>query len=212
MEKSDRVALVLHGEYASPNDIRSWCAEAQAIVAADGAADVLLDLGITPNFAIGDMDGMRADTLQELGPAAIPVDDQNTTDFQKCLRFCRESLRADRIAVLNFEGSRVDHMLSALCSAGEGVRFVGTDAQILALGAGEHRLRTSPGIRVSLLPLPEASVSASEGLMYDPVGVDFRIGGRDGMSNEASSNDVKLAIASGTLLAFVQRFEGETRW
>jgi thiamine pyrophosphokinase len=213
MAKPLRVAIVLHGDYGDSEDILTWTSEADYVVAADGAADILLELGITPDKVIGDMDGIRADTIQELPPdSVIAEDDQNTTDFQKALAFVRESFAGASILVLNFEGSQLDHVLSTLFSAETGMRFVGKHAVCHVLGAGDHRLNSQPNARLSLLPLPKVVISRTEGLAYDASRLTLEVGGRDGVSNEATAGEILVSIASGILLAFVQRFEGEQRW
>jgi thiamine pyrophosphokinase len=60
--------------------------------------------------------------------------------------------------------------------------------------------------------MPEAKVATTEGLLYDAGNLVMAIGGRDGISNEATADEVRIDIESGRLLAFVQRFEGEQRW
>lgn len=142
----------------------------------------------------------------------VAQDDQNTTDFQKALQYCRKELSPESVAILNFEGSRLDHVLSSLYSAHAGVRFVGSSAQIHVMGTGQHVLAVRKSLRLSLMPHPLAVISASMGLLYDPTGISLELGGRDGISNEATGDEIQLTIASGTLLAFVQRFEGESRW
>src|SRR5688572_13673865 len=125
MAKPVRVAIVLHGDYGHSEDIRLWTSEADYVVAADGAADVLLELGISPSIVIGDLDGIRADTIQELPPdSMIAHDDQSTTDFQKACAFVKRRFSGASIAVLNFEGSRLDHVLSTLFSGEEEMCFV----------------------------------------------------------------------------------------
>jgi thiamine pyrophosphokinase len=213
MEVANKVAIVLHGDFAQPNDLRLWTSEAEVVIAADGAADVLLELGITPTKVIGDLDAIRADTLQSL-PAedVIHEESQDTTDFQKALAYSQKKYARAKIVVLGFEGTRLDHVLSTLSSSPEGLRLVGSDAQLFVLGKGTHVLHASQEVRVSLLPYPAARVSFAEGLLYDPVGLDLRLGGKDGVSNEATADKVKLTIESGRLLVFVQRFEGEQHW
>jgi thiamine pyrophosphokinase len=87
MKISEKVAIVLHGEYSKPDDLWAWSQEADMIIAADGAADTLLSLGIKPDVVIGDMDGIRSDTLDGLPEGAVVrEEDQESTDFQKALR------------------------------------------------------------------------------------------------------------------------------
>lgn len=213
MAKPVRVAIVLHGDYGNSEDIRSWASEADYVVAADGAADVLLELGITPDKVIGDMDGIRADTIQELPPdSVITEEDQNTTDFQKASAFVKKNFSGASVAVLNYEGSRLDHVLSTLFSAEPWMHFVGQQAVGHVLDVGDHSIATERNTRVSLLPLPKAALTRTEGLLYDASGLTLEIGGRDGVSNEATADEILISIASGRLIAFVQSFEGEPRW
>src|SRR5688572_22198900 len=193
MAEPPRVAIVLHGDYREEEDIRLWTSEADYVLAADGAADVLLELGITPDKVIGDMDGIRADTIQELPPdSLVTEEDQNTTDFQKCCTFVKKNFPGAGIAVLNFEGARVDHMLSALFSAEDGMVFVGSTALARVLGSGRHSICAGRNARISLVPMPEAKVATTEGLLYDAGNLVLAIGGRDGISNEAIADEVRI--------------------
>jgi thiamine pyrophosphokinase len=209
-----RVSIVLHGDRPNESDIRLWTGESDVIIAADGAADLLLDMGVTPNVLIGDMDGIRPETLQELdGRAEIYFDNsQETTDFQKALSHAA-IVGATSTAVLNYEGSRVDHMLSTLFTPFAGdVRLIGSDSQARKLSTGSHQVDVVPGTRVSLIALEPTRVTECSGLRYSPVGLVLAIGGRDGVSNTATEDYIALIIESGTLLAFVQRHPGEARW
>lgn len=174
----------------------------------------MAEIGLVPNIVVGDLDGIDEQVRASLAEGTIvQVTNQDTTDFQKCLAYCRER-GATEIAVLNYEGRRVDHMLSGLfaASAQGGIRFVGADAQAQFLAQGRHRLATSAGIRVSLIPLEPTRVVAASGLEYDPTGIELTVGGRDGISNRALGDEVSLEIGAGRLIAFVERFEGEPCW
>lgn len=218
MKKSERVAIVLHGEFSKPDDLWAWSEEADMVIAADGAADTLLSLGIKPDIVIGDMDGILAETLNSLPEDSVVRDeDQNSTDFQKALRYAKDVAQAESVAVLAYEGSRVDHMLSSLffsaALASElAIRFVGNESQALVLAEGRHTVSVTAGTRVSLLPLGTATVGNASGFEYDVEGVTLSVGGRDGVSNRANGNEISLTISSGAVLAFVQRFDGEEQW
>lgn len=218
MKKADRVAIVLHGEFNKPDDLWAWTGEADMVIATDGAADTLLTLGIKPGIVIGDMDGIRNDTLASLPEDAIvKSDDQDSTDFQKALDYATDALQAKNVAVLAYEGSRVDHMLSSLFTPAPyadtmSIRFVGREAQVLVMGKGTHEFPAKAGLRISLLPLGAVTIETATGLTYPIDGLTLFVGGRDGISNEATHDAVTLEISSGALLAFVQRFDGEPRW
>ena len=213
MNNPRRIAIVLHGDRPVNDDIQLWTKESDLVVAADGAADLLMNIGIAPDVVIGDMDGVSADTLQERGDGTVIFEEgQNNTDFQKALKYA-ESLSPDSIAILNFEGHRLDHVLSALFTDfDKNLRFIGSDAQVRKLPQGRHSIRTKPECRISLLALEPSEISNAEGLQYDPVGLKFEIGGRDGVSNRATGDHVRLTVALGSFLVFVQRFAEEERW
>ncbi len=218
MQKSDKVAIVLHGDLGKSDDLWTWTKEDDMVVAADGAADVLMSLGIRPALVIGDMDGILPQTLELLPETAVTkLLDQNSTDFQKALRHVHDNFYVKSLAVLSYEGTRVDHMLSALFTAAAytdkmRLRFVGSDAQAIVLGPGEHLLDTRPDIRVSLLPLGTVTVETATGLTYNADGMTFSVGASDGISNVATGDRVGLNISAGSLVAFVERFEGEAHW
>lgn len=217
MNARSKAAIVLHGEYSKPDDLWAWTEGADVVIAADGAADTLMSLGIDPDIVIGDLDSLRVDSREELREKLVQVEDQDSTDFQKALAYACEQCSAVSVAVLAYEGKRVDHMLSAIfASAGYAgrvrLRLISGDSQGHVLGEGAHRLTTRAALRVSLLPLGEVRIEQGDGLEYAVTGLSLAIGGRDGVSNRAVGDEVALEISRGTLVAFVERFDEEEKW
>lgn len=163
-------------------DLRAARALAPRIVAADGGADRLAALGARPELVIGDMDSL-ARAVPE-GARLIPVAEQDTTDFGKCLA----RLSAPLIVGIGFLGGRLDHTLAALS-----VLLEHAEARVVLLGGEDvayiappgRAVTVEPGARVSFFPLLPCRGVASEGLRWPVEGLAMAAGGVIGTSNEA---------------------------
>ena len=83
---------------------------APVIVGADGGADRLLQLNAVPQAVIGDLDSITDGARARLSDRLFPIDEQETTDFDKALR----SIKAPFVLGLGFAGARMDHGLAVL--------------------------------------------------------------------------------------------------
>src|SRR3990167_7172544 len=78
------------------------------IIAADGAANTLLQKGIEPTLIIGDLDSVSRETKSQY--PHIKIEDQNRSDFQKALSYLKEHHLLPTI-VLGVNGGYLDHIL-----------------------------------------------------------------------------------------------------
>ena len=155
---------------------------APQMVAADGAADTVLALGRMPDAVIGDFDSLSA-----AGQAAIPstrlhpIDEQDSTDFEKCL----SRIDAPLVIGVGFGGGRLDHQLAVLHGL---MRYPDRSCVLLSkrdlvfLAPPEMTLDLEEGTRFSLFPLGEVAARSS-GLLWPLDDIDFAPGGRIGTSN-----------------------------
>lgn len=180
---------------------------APVLVAADGGADSALKYGRMPDSVIGDLD-----SLSPAARAAVPssrihhLAEQETTDFDKCLR----SVRAPLVLAVGFTGARLDHGLAALAGlVRHGAR---ADAgPVLMLGPEDVTFLCPPhlvldiglGTRVSLFPFGPVRAQ-SRGLRWPLDGLDFAPWDRIGTSNEASDHKVEISVR-GPMLAILPR-------
>ncbi len=168
-----------------PEDIEEALRLAPVLVAADGAARHALEFGRVPEAVIGDLDSIPDTVSDALPPARLHrIDEQDTTDFEKCLT----RIRAPLCLAVGFTGRRLDHELAVystlvrladrpcLVVGDEDVAFAAPPSLALDLRAGE---------RVSLFPL-SAVRGRSTGLRWPIDAVPFDPVGRIGTSNEAT--------------------------
>ncbi len=172
---------------ATPDLIRTALAQAPNLVAADGGADHLAETDLNPSAIIGDLDSLKEPVLwrDRLGDALVHVDEQESTDFEKCLA----RINAPFFVGVGFSGGRQDHGLAALHS------LIGDPRPIVLLGEddvafaahGEIRLALPVGERISLFPLRRVQAKDGAGLKYPVDGLVMEAGDQIGTSNEAAA-------------------------
>lgn len=175
---------------------------APTLVAADGGAAQALALGHAPVATIGDLDSLDAATLGRLPPERVHrIDEQETTDFEKCLR----AVEAPLVLAVGFTGARLDHALAAFSAL-----LAHRSTPCLLLGQKDVAFAAPPelalelpiGTRVSLFPMGEVT-GQSEGLLWPIDGLTLAPGGRIGTSNEVMRPRVRLRFFSPGMLVIL---------
>lgn len=176
--------VLVGGGPIPPGALDREIARGGPVVAADGGAGAVLEAGHLPDAVIGDMDSIAPSVRQQLSPETLhAVTEQESTDFEKCLR----RIEAPLVLGLGFLGGRTDHTLAALSClvrAPRPVLLLGSDALAFA-APRDLRLSLRPGTWVSLFPLAPVR-GRSTGLRWAIDGIDFRPAGPVGTSNEAT--------------------------
>ncbi|MGP9792044.1 thiamine diphosphokinase [Roseinatronobacter sp. NSM] len=171
------------------------------LVAADGGANVLADLGHMPAAVIGDIDSLRADLQQTLTDRIHRIEEQDSTDFDKCLA----RIDAPIVLALGFAGARLDHTLAAMSSLarfGSSRVVMLSEHDICFLAPPRLTLPTLAGQRVSLFPMGQCS-GRSSGLFWPIDGLDFAPTGVIGTSNRAISAQTTLEFDSPDMLVML---------
>lgn len=176
---------------------------APVLVAADGGADRALRLGREPVAVIGDLDSLSAAARARLAGRLHPLDEQETTDFDKALR----SVAAPFVIALGVLGGRVDHELAALATLA-----AQPERPVVALGARDAvfaapprlRLDLAAGDRLSLFPLAPVT-GTSQGLYWPIAGLAFAPLTRIGTSNRVTSGPVELTFSGPGMLVALPR-------
>ncbi|WP_294622459.1 thiamine diphosphokinase [uncultured Roseovarius sp.] len=171
------------------------------VVAADGGADAALYNGVVPDAVIGDFDSLTDWAREQLPQSALHcIPEQETTDFDKCLR----NISAPLVVGVGFSGNRLDHQLAAYNTL---VRH--PNRPCLLLGLEELVFLCPPSIRldlksgtpVSLFPMG-AVEGLSDGLRFAIDGVNFTPDGRVGTSNTATG-PVEISVTSPKMLVIL---------
>lgn len=195
---------VLGAGDVQPNVLEQALSHAPLLVAADGGAAHALNLGHKLTAVIGDLDSLESATAAALPPEIVHrISEQETTDFDKCLR----SIISPLVLAVGFTGARVDHELAALSTlvkhAERPIVLLGPQ-DVIFVAPLEFRLSLALGTRVSLFPMGNVS-GKSKGLRWPIDGIEFAPDKRIGTSNEASGTDVFMQFSNRNMLVFLPR-------
>lgn len=183
-------------------------AHAPHLVAADGAADRLVDMGVLPDAVIGDMDSIRnPDAWADRSAQFLHLTEQDTTDFEKCLY----ATDAPGYVGVGFTGRRVDHTLAVfhtmLARSDQPVVLVGEADAIALVPAAGLDVALEAGTRVSFFPLQPVRGIRSQGLQWSIRGLDMATGHQIGTSNIAQDDQIGVQFdGPGALLMVETRF------
>ena len=184
VQSSEGITLVGAG-HPNHGDIKESLKSAPYLVAADGGANYCVDAGFVPSAVIGDLDSLDTNLGDDLSESKlIRVDEQETTDFEKCLT----RIDAPFILATGFTDGRIDHTLAVWSvlarRIGPPTLVLGRNDVVFATGSALH-ITLPLGSRLSLFPL-FPMMGRSEGLEWPIDGLTLSPTGRIGTSNRVT--------------------------
>ena len=141
---------------------------AQSVVCCDSAADALWrNCGREPFAVVGDCDSVKGRFSN-----VVKVEEQDTNDLAKAVRFCREK-GIGNLVILGATGKRDDHSLGNIFRALDFAIDVVTDYGRFTALEGTRTYRVKPGAGVSVFAVDPETEMTSNGLKWPLDGVKF---------------------------------------
>lgn len=164
------IVILADGEFPRRPELLDMLRGAECVVCCDGAADKLLRFGREPDWIVGDLDSVSAETKQRYADKAVKFFEQETNDLAKSFRFCQERHLAVT-AILGASGAREDHFLGNLGQFAEmSVNFPGcrlyTDSGYFSSFVKAGEFRAPIGSQVSIFSFDPSAKLSSCGLKY----------------------------------------------
>ncbi|MHB1685825.1 MAG: thiamine diphosphokinase [Ignavibacteriaceae bacterium] len=175
-----------------------------ALVCADGGANTAKQIGIAPDFIIGDFDSALPSTLKFYEDKAkiIRIKDQNSTDVEKCLNFLIKN-KYEEVVLTGVTGDRLDH---TFCNLGIVLKFfkkiklnIIAENSYLKAYSGKLELKTIPGEIISIYGFDSKTKIISDGLKYPLKNISLPFGKKESTSNVAVSKKINLNIKGGII-------------
>ncbi|CCG84217.1 protein of unknown function [Taphrina deformans PYCC 5710] len=183
-------------------------------VCADGATDRLheqvynstlesLDIALRPDVVLGDLDSVRAATKafyeSTAGTKVIQIEDQNSTDFTKAVKYIEEHSSPADIVVIGGIGGRLDQTFSTLNTLtkfpNQKIYVVDEDNLVILLFAGSHEIACAGlGRHCGLVPLCAPVRCWSTGFEWCLNGETMDIGELISTNNRVVSEDAMLGV------------------
>lgn len=176
-------------------------------IAADGAANALIDMGIIPDILTGDLDSVRPEVIESVRQHGMVIadPDQEINDFEKALRVAASS-HWNTVLVAGIHGGELEHTLnnwSVLMRHGRSMNLYALDGHRIASPVYEAFSYTAEvGEIISVIPQPRARLTTS-GLHWPLTDEVLELGMREGARNRAIHSDVSITVHEGSALVFV---------
>jgi thiamine pyrophosphokinase len=175
------------------------------ILAADGAAELMLGIGIMPNAIIGDLDSFKnIEGRSDISSEIVKIEDQDTTDFEKCLNYATAKGYRN-ILILGFHGGDLEHTLnnwSVFMRYGRVLNLCILDRSRYGIALFDSiLLETSAEEIISLIPQPY-SLLTTENLKWELSGEPLALGVREGARNMAMDESIAISIHDGSIMLF----------
>ena len=187
----------------------------QAIISVDGAANILLQADIIPDFLVGDFDSIKPEVLkryEQKGTKRITlIPEKDFTDTHIALDKAVE-LGYNRIDMAGAFGSRWDHSLGNLnllyyaFQRGVDLRLIACENEIAIIGEGEHIFTKRENFYWSFLALFEDVNISIENMKYNLRNREVKRGESIGLSNEFLG-DAKITIKKGSAIIIQSRMD-----
>lgn len=181
------------------------------LFAADGAGLKLYDMGITPDYIIGDLDSI--DTYQKdsiinsgsyLNSKVIFKPSQETNDFEKNLVFAK-SLGYKNLLIMGFHGGELEHTLnnwSVFRKFSYKLNLCIYDTGRYGISINKStKLIVKKGELISLIPQSKVKLTTN-GLHWELKEETLELGIREGARNIAKNEEISLTIIKGELILF----------
>lgn len=206
-----KTILFLNGDLPSVKTIKKYCKTGDFVICADGGANGIAKAGIVPNIILGDLDSITAANLnyfRKKGVEIRKISEQETTDFEKSLRYITEKKLKDLI-VFGAVSSRPDHTLNNFSILRRyyrklNIKLIDTDFDIFYV-KNKISFNSEKCKVVSLMAMPEAKGITTKGLKYALKNETLEFGIREGTLNKTSAKVINISFKSGHLLLFIGR-------
>jgi len=209
-------ALIVGAAWAPGADsfYAGLAADHDLVVAADAAAEQLLDIGVKPDVAIGDFDSALPGAIERLKATGVRVRAFPTSKDATDLDLAADATRAAGATSVTITGAfraRLDHTLAALGTLGRlaDLSAVAVEPDLrMWVADGETRptltLALVPGTVVSILAIGGAALGVTlRGFSYPLEDARLEPVSGLGVSNVADAASQTVALSAGTLLVVV---------
>lgn len=211
MEK--RACIFVNGDLKDAEFYRSMILSCEIVIAADGAANSLKKMDITPDIIIGDMDSINDEVYsyyknKKVCMLRYPVK-KDKTDTELAIDEMAQR-GYENVVMMGFSGGRTDHMLgniemcSYAASIGVNLKLKDEKTVISLVGKGITVIETMKKSIISFISYGgPAKIKRLTGLEYPLEDYCLKPGSTRCISNIALQDDPQVEIESGSILVIV---------
>ncbi|MCC8147130.1 MAG: thiamine diphosphokinase [Bacteroidales bacterium] len=199
-----KTIILANGAFPQHKIPLSYLHSADRIICCDGAIIHLLQIGMEPDYIVGDLDSISENLKKRFSSILYHNSDQETNDLTKAVEFCVKN-DWKQITVLGATGKRDDHSignLSLLTDYMEEAEIqLLTDYGVFNPQKENSVYQSYPGQQISIFSLTPTSLFSSEHLVYALDNRPFTSWWQ-GTLNEALETSFSIQMNQGKALIF----------
>lgn len=179
------------------------------LICADGAAIQLLSEAVKIDYVVGDFDSLQTfDYKDNFNDSQLfQIDEQDTNDFEKCLKFALER-NYKNILIIGFHGGELEHTLnnwSVFKRYSKIMNLCIYDCDRYGISIDKpFKANFDIDETISIIPQPKVKIQ-TEGLMWNLNGEYLELGVREGARNVAIAEKQVFNIQEGEIFLFCKR-------
>lgn len=212
MEINKRALIVANGDN-EPDFLKNIHKDYDFVISADGASNLLFEVGITPDIIVGDFDSISKSILLTYEASGIRQfrlsAEKDFSDTHVSVDIAIQE-GANTIDIAGGLGSRWDHSIANLNLLYYGYQkqvnlsLISSENKARLIGPGEHVFPAKNDDYLSFFALFEDGVISIENMKYKLFEQEIKRGESIGLSNEYEG-DGRITIHKGSLLAVHSR-------
>lgn len=196
--------ILANGAFPEHNIPLLFLKNAERIICCDGSAESLLNMGMEPDYIVGDLDSLPGEIKQKYASILYHNPDQETNDLTKAVHFCVKQ-GWTQLTILGATGKREDHSLgniSLLVDYAEHCHVqMLTDYGVFIPILKSEALESFENQQISLFSITPETIFTISGFKY-PLNRKPLQSWWQGTLNEALSDTVSIGIDTGKVLVF----------
>ncbi len=169
MKAELKIVILANGLFPMARQGLDLLKTADLLICCDGAADKLIDFGMSPHVIIGDLDSVSEEVKEQYASILIHSDDQESNDLTKAVHYCIDKGYSS-VSILGATGLREDHTLGNISLMMEyypriEVQII-SDYGIFFLVQSGEQVQSAVGEKISLFSIDNRVCVSSNGLKY----------------------------------------------
>lgn len=208
MSFKSKVVILCDGSFPEHPLPLSYLKNADQIICCDGAADKLIEHGMTPSYIVGDIDSVSEKTKTDYADRIVRNYDQETNDQTKAIEFATNK-GFQNVVILGATGKREDHTIgniSLLLDYAQKLNVVSiSNSGIFQPALKSQKFASFKGQQISIFSVGVPLAITSSNLKY-PLNKTVLNSWWMGTLNECLGDSFSLEFELGKLIVF-QKFD-----
>jgi len=205
-----RVIIIAGGKIEKCDRILSYFNENVFVIAVNGGVQNALEIGVSPDMIIGDLDSVSGKILFDFREKGVPVKSfppqKNKSDLEIAIDNA-VGMDPNEIIIMGATGKRIDHTLFnifLLLKYKDIMIRIITGSEEIFLCKKCQEINSPGGTTVSLIPLtPVVEGVTLDGFEYPLYGEDLYMNNSRGLSNILVDSPGRIQFKSGELLVVI---------